>query len=84
MLTCADTLLVIVDIQEKLVRAMHARDDLIHIYETVEMDKPVFNPVWYRVFGGYMHRARLQKVRFQYNQVLEDLGGMRRVAELMK
>ena len=30
MLTCADTLLVIVDIQEKLVRAMHARDDLIH------------------------------------------------------
>jgi nicotinamidase-related amidase len=29
MLTCADTLLVIVDIQEKLVRAMHDRDDLI-------------------------------------------------------
>jgi nicotinamidase-related amidase len=29
MLTGADTLLIIVDIQEKLVRAMHARDDLI-------------------------------------------------------
>jgi nicotinamidase-related amidase len=29
MLTCADTLLVIVDIQEKLVRAMHAREELL-------------------------------------------------------
>ena len=29
MLTCADTVLVIVDIQEKLVRAMHARDELL-------------------------------------------------------
>jgi nicotinamidase-related amidase len=29
MLECADTLLLIVDIQEKLVRAMHARDELL-------------------------------------------------------
>jgi nicotinamidase-related amidase len=29
MLTCADTLLVVVDIQEKLVRAMHAREELL-------------------------------------------------------
>lgn len=29
MLTCTDTLLVIVDIQEKLVRAMHAREELL-------------------------------------------------------
>ena len=29
MLECADTLLLIVDIQEKLVRAMHAREDLV-------------------------------------------------------
>ena len=29
MLTCADTLLVIVDIQEKLARAMHAREELL-------------------------------------------------------
>ena len=29
MLDCADTVLVVVDIQEKLVRAMHAREELI-------------------------------------------------------
>lgn len=29
MLSCTDTVLVIVDIQEKLVRAMHAREDLL-------------------------------------------------------
>ena len=36
------------------------RDDLVNIYEEVEAEKPEYNPIWYRVWGGYMHRARLQ------------------------
>jgi lipoprotein-anchoring transpeptidase ErfK/SrfK len=43
------------------------RDALVHVYETVNSGTPAYNPIWYRVFGGYMHRARLQKVRFHYN-----------------
>ncbi len=33
------------------------RDELIHVYEEVVADEPKFNPVWYRVWGGYIHRG---------------------------
>ena len=46
------------------------RDSLIHVYETVNSGTPGYNPIWYRVFGGYMHRARLQKVRIHYTTPL--------------
>jgi hypothetical protein len=39
------------------------RDDLVHVYEEVVAKEPVYNPVWYRVWGGYMHRSRLQRVK---------------------
>jgi hypothetical protein len=37
------------------------RDDVVRIYETVTADTPAYNPIWYRVWGGYMHRARLDR-----------------------
>ena len=46
------------------------RDSLVHVYETVDSGTPGYNPIWYRVFGGYMHRARLQEVRVHYNTPL--------------
>jgi hypothetical protein len=46
------------------------RDDVVRIYETVTAETPAYNPVWYRVWGGYMHRARLQRVKIRYNQPL--------------
>ena len=46
------------------------RDDIVHVYDTVTAEEPKYNPVWYRVWGGYMHRARLQKVRIRYNAPL--------------
>ena len=39
------------------------RDDLVHVYEEVVVEEPKYNPVWYRVWGGYMHRSRLQRVK---------------------
>jgi L,D-transpeptidase catalytic domain len=49
------------------------RDDLIHVYKEVTAPAPTPepektptpnpNPVWYRVWGGYAWRARLQPVR---------------------
>lgn len=47
------------------------RDSLIHIYDSVKVNTPGFTPVWYRVFGGYMNAARLQRVKIRYNQPLE-------------
>jgi hypothetical protein len=53
------------------------RDDLVHIYKEVIAPPPTPsptapaptnpNPVWYRVWGGYMWRARLQRVKTIYN-----------------
>jgi lipoprotein-anchoring transpeptidase ErfK/SrfK len=46
------------------------RDSLINVYEEVNSGTPGYNPVWYRVWGGYMHRAHMQKVKFVYNKPL--------------
>jgi lipoprotein-anchoring transpeptidase ErfK/SrfK len=57
------------------------RDDLIHVYETVRAETPGYNPFWYRVFGGYMHRARLQKVWMHYNVPLTYVPETKLLAE---
>lgn len=49
------------------------RDELINVYEEVVADEPKFNPIWYRVWGGYMHRSRLQPVKFIYNTPLDSI-----------
>jgi len=58
------------------------RDDLVHYYRTVDSGTPGYNPIWYRVFGGYMHRARLQKVQIHYNVPLTSIPPTKILAEL--
>jgi hypothetical protein len=58
------------------------RDALVNVYETIDSGKPSYNPIWYRVFGGYMHRARLQKVRFHSNLPLETVPPTKLLAEV--
>lgn len=59
------------------------RDDLIHVYKSVtappatpvpgETPTPNPNPIWYRVWGGYAWRGRLQRVRTIFNQPISNL-----------
>jgi lipoprotein-anchoring transpeptidase ErfK/SrfK len=49
------------------------RDELLHVYGEVIADEPKLNPVWYRVWGGYIHRARLQKVKVIMNKTLPSI-----------
>lgn len=61
------------------------RDELLHVYEEVTVDEPTHNPIWYRVWGGYIHRARLQRVKLLYNETLPSLEieeGTRRLVEV--
>ena len=44
---------------KSLITGTWYRDDLIHVYEEVVAKEPVYNPVWYHVWGGYMHRSRV-------------------------
>ena len=43
------------------------KDDLLTVYETITAETPAYNPIWYRVWGGFVHRARMQRVQVLYN-----------------
>jgi hypothetical protein len=58
------------------------RDDLVHVYETVQVETIGATPFWYRVFGGYMNAARLQKVRIHYNVPLSSIPATKLLSEL--
>ncbi|MFH1524455.1 MAG: L,D-transpeptidase [Chloroflexota bacterium] len=58
------------------------RDDLVHVYGAVEIETPVNTPLWYRVFGGYMHAARLQKVQVHYNVPLSTVPETKLLSEI--
>src|SRR5512138_159505 len=61
------------------------RDELLRVYEEVTADEPVLNPIWYRVWGGFVHRAHLQRVKILFNATLTALGlaeGLRRPVEV--
>jgi hypothetical protein len=50
------------------------RDELINIYEEViSPDGPGWNPLWYRVFGGYVHSAYLERVKIRLNPIAEKI-----------
>jgi hypothetical protein len=49
------------------------RDELINIYEEIiSEDGPGYNPVWYKVFRGYVHSAYLQRVKVRLNPVVPN------------
>jgi lipoprotein-anchoring transpeptidase ErfK/SrfK len=65
-----------------LIVATWPRDSLVHVYGTVVADTPGNNPHWYRVYGGYMNAARVQKVRIQYNIPLTSIPPDKQLAEV--
>jgi hypothetical protein len=58
------------------------RDDLVNVYETIQVDTIGATPFWYRVFGGYMNAARLQKVRIHYNIPLSSIPATKLLSEV--
>lgn len=54
--------------------AQHFRDELVNIYEDVVSEQgPGYNPLWHRVWRGYMHSARIQKVKTRLNEPLNSV-----------
>ena len=48
------------------------RDTLLNLYERLEPETgPSYNPVWYRVWGGYVHSAYIQPVTTRLNSPLD-------------
>jgi lipoprotein-anchoring transpeptidase ErfK/SrfK len=48
------------------------RDQVIILYSAVVAPEgPAYNPIWYRLWGGYIHSAYVQMVKMRFNQVME-------------
>ncbi len=58
------------------------RDQVLNVYEEINSGTPGYNPVWYRVWGGYVHRARMQKVQYIYNQPAQPIRESGQLAEV--
>ena len=70
---------------KSLIMGTWYRDELVHIYDEVRgVDgEPKHNPIWYRVWGGYMHRARLQRVKVIFNKPMDAVpAGTRQLVEV--
>jgi len=67
--------------ESAIVRMLH-RDDLIHYYDLIKAKEPKRNPYWYRVWGGYIHRGRLHRVKVLYQKPENIAEGTRRLAEV--
>jgi lipoprotein-anchoring transpeptidase ErfK/SrfK len=62
------------DWDSPIVGYLNAKDKLIHIfYEVTPPTGPAYNPLWYRVWGGFVHSSYIQKVNFKFNPVLPGL-----------
>lgn len=54
--------------------AQRYRDELLNLYYEVRPETgPDYNPLWYRVWQGYVHSAHIEEVKVNLNQPLESV-----------
>ncbi len=59
------------------------QNDLLNIYYQLNsIHGPFYNPLWFRVWGGYIHSANIQVVRISYNNTLENIPPGGQLAEV--
>ncbi len=50
------------------------RDTLENLYYSLSpQDGPPYNPIWYRIWNGYIHSAYVQKVKYRFNSPVTSL-----------
>jgi hypothetical protein len=60
--------------EESVILYQRAKDDLINVYEEVESEfGPSYNPIWYRVWGGFVHRKWLVEVKHILNPLTDTI-----------
>lgn len=65
------------------IRFQRFRDDILHLYQdVVSEDGPGYNPVWHRVWGGYVHSAFVQPVENRLNPILRAFPSAGQLMEL--
>ena len=68
---------------ESVILYQRGRDEIINLYEKVVSDEsPKYNPLWYRVWRGYIHSARVQIVQTRLNPVVDEIPEGGRLGEI--
>jgi hypothetical protein len=69
--------------EDSTIKFQHYRDEVFHIYNEVMSDKkPYTNPLWYKVWGGYINSTYTQRVQAHLNPVVETLTAPINAAEI--
>jgi len=69
--------------EDSLILYQRYKDELVNVYGEVESEEgPEYNPIWYRVWGGYVHRAYLQEVENNLNPVVDSIKEGRQLGEV--
>ena len=69
--------------EESTILYQRYKDELVNVYGEIESETgPEYNPVWYRVWGGYVHRAYLQEVDYSLNRVVDSIKEGRQLGEV--
>ena len=59
------------------------QDELINLYYPLTpVEGPPYNPLWYRVWGGYLHSAYVQPIEFRYHKPLMAVPESGQLAEV--
>jgi hypothetical protein len=59
------------------------RDEVVNLYyQVISTQGPTWNPVWFRVWGGYIHSQHLQYVSYRYNGVADSIPEVGQLAEV--
>jgi len=54
--------------------AFRFRDEVLNLYyEITPPDGPAYNPLWYRIWGGYVHSGFVQPVEIRFNEILSNV-----------
>lgn len=60
--------------EESVILYQRFRDEVINLYYEVQSDQPpLYNPKWYRVWGGYIHAKHVVKVHNLVNPTLRSV-----------
>lgn len=68
---------------KSMIMYQRAFNDIINAYyDVVSEDGPAYNPLWYRVWGGYVHSANLTEVKNQINPTESTVRAGGQLAEI--
>ncbi|MBN2148461.1 MAG: L,D-transpeptidase [Anaerolineales bacterium] len=61
---------------------LHANDMVNIYYELTPLSGPPYNPLWYRIWGGYIHSANVQRVKVRFNTPVTELPRLHNIGEV--